>query len=118
MSVRDKVKSLSFHSADEQMGGLFGEEYEGLIAKFRLEMDGHGFLAGVAQSSPSEEPYIDWDCPPIGDKQFIEDLERFVLMAFSQSVRTEVVVDPVDLDAVARDYESEYGEELEDEEER
>ena len=39
-------------------------------------------------------------------------------MAFSQSVRTKVVVDPVYLDAVAKDYESEYGEEIEEENEQ
>ena len=104
MSIQDQVKSLSFHDADEKMSGLFGEEYEGLIAKFRLELDGQGALAGVAQSSPSGESYIDWSRPPTGDERFVENLEKFVLIAFAQSVQTEVVVDPVNLDAVAREF--------------
>ncbi len=111
MSLRDKVKSLEFFDAEERTSGLFGEVDDGVTAGFRLELEGKGVFEGFAERSPTEPGGVTWETTPPGD---IENLERFVVLAFCRSVRTELVVDPVvDLDAVARDYESEYGEEEE-----
>jgi hypothetical protein len=113
MSVRDTVKSLEFFDAEERTSGLFGEVDDGVTAGFRLELAGKGVFEGFAERSPTEPGGVSWETTPPGD---VEVLERFVLLAFYRSVRTEMVVDPVvDLDAVARDYESEYGEEEEEE---
>lgn len=113
MSVREKIRLLTFHDAESDWDNDFGSELVEWSAKFRPELHGdETACGGIATATPDDfGSTLKWDKVPPGDKQFLGNLERFVGRAFRMSVYLRLVVEPVNMDEVESEYLAEEEEE-------
>ena len=109
MSVRAKIKSLTFCDGEAEWWGDFNQVLDGWNAKFRLELHGDDTIyGGTVAADPQEfDVRLDWDNAPPGDRQFLASLERFVGTAFRMSVYIHLAIEPVNLDEVEEEEEEE-----------
>jgi hypothetical protein len=113
MSIRGKIKSLTFHDGKADWEGPFGAELAGWDAKFRLELLGDETLYTgiVTGTSDSPEPTLVWENAPPSNAWLVGNLERFISVAFRECVHVGLVVKLVDMDEIESEYLLEEGEE-------